>query len=328
MWVTMDRLASAARLGSRRNAESLRSIPSAPGLAAWGGLPERDRALLRWLLVGDVVTSELAAVLAYGSLRTARRRLARLVELGLVRGFWAANSQRPRGRYAYELARSVREGLEPIRGPRRRLGGREGPAKTTIHQLATNDLMAAFLRAADPARGLGLRAWLPERAVAALFDGYVRPDALVVIGTPASRICLFLERDLGTEGSRVVAAKASKYATLFSDRSAPPVNVGIVVESSRRVGSIRRAIEALGPHAPHALDLWFITSIDLVTTPYEAEWIAVDGRVRRTVDLPAEPATDGPVIGALCLVEPDGVDVFEPPAIDVVPALQRFVQRR
>ena len=320
----MDRLASPARRGSRRNADSLRSIPSAPGLAAWGGLPERDRALLRWLLVGDVATSELAAVLAYGSLRTARRRLARLVELGLVRGFWAANNQRPRGRYAYELIRSVREGLERLPEPGRRRRGRERPAKTTIHQLATNDLMAAFLRAADPGRGRGLCAWLPERAVADLFDGYVRPDALAVIGTPASRICLFLERDLGTEGSRVVAAKATRYATLLAGRSAPPVNVGIVVESARRVGSIRRAIEALGPHG---LELWFITSIDLVATPYEAEWMAADGRLRRTVDLPAEPAMDEPVIGALCLVEPDGIDVFEPPAIEAVPALQRFVRK-
>ena len=321
----MDRLASRARLRSRRNAESLRSIPSAPGLAAWGGLPERDRALLRWLLVGDVVTSELAAVLAYGSLRTARRRLARLVDLGLIRGFWAANSQRPRGRYAYELVRSVREGLEPVPEPGRRRARRERPAKTTIHQLATNDVMAAFLRAADSGRGLGLCAWLPERAVAALFDGYVRPDALAVIGTPASRISLFLERDLGTEGSRVVAAKVTRYATLLASRSAPPVNVGIVVESYRRVGSIRRAIEELGPHS---LELWFTTSIDLVTNPYEAVWTGVDGRRCRTVDLPAEPATNQPVIGALCLVEADGIDVFEPPAIEVVPALRRFVQRR
>ena len=320
----MNRAALPARLGSRRNADSLRFIPSAPGLAAWGGLPERDRALLRWLLVGDVVTSELAAVLAYGSLRTARRRLARLVELGLVRGFWAANNQRPRGRYAYELIRSVREGLERVPEPGRRRRGRDRPAKTTIHQLATNDLMATFLRAADPGRGRGLCAWLPEHAVAELFDGYVRPDALAVIGTPASRICLFIERDLGTEGSRVVAAKATRYATLLAGRSAPPVNLGIVVESARRVGSIRRAIEAGGPHD---LDLWFITSIDLVATPYEAEWTAADGRRCRTVDLPAEAARDEPVIGALCLVEPDGIDVFEPSAIELVPALQRFARK-
>ena len=321
----MNRAALPARLGSRRNTDSLRFIPSAPGLAAWGGLPERDRALLRWLLVGDVVTSELAAVLAYGSLRTARRRLARLVDLGLVRGFWAANSQRPRGRYAYELVRSVREELErvPEGGKRRR--GRERPAKTTIHQLATNDLMAAFLRVADPGRGLGLCAWLPERAVAALFDGYVRPDALAVIGTPASRICLFLERDLGTEGSRVVAAKATRYATLLAGRSAPPVNVGIVVESSRRIVSIRRAMADSGPHG---LELWLVTSTELVAAPYEAEWTAADGRRRQTVDLPAEPTGGDAVIGALCLVEPDAIEAFESPAIELVPALERFVRRR
>ncbi len=321
----MDRPASPARLNSRRNADSLRSIPSAPGLAAWGGLPERDRALLRWLLVGDVVTSELAAILAYGNLRTARRRLARLVELGLVRGFWAANNQRPRGRYAYELVRSVREGLERVPEPGRRRRGRDRPAKTTIHQLATNDVMATFLRAADPGRGRGLCAWLPERAVAELFDGYVRPDALAVIGTPASRICLFLERDLGTEGSRVVAAKATRYAMLLAGRSAPPVNVGIVVESSRRVGSIRRAIEMIDPGGLH---LWLIAAIDLAAKPYEAVWAAPDGRLRRTVDLPAETVTDEPVVGALCLLDPDGIEVFHPSAIEVVPALRRFVRHR
>jgi hypothetical protein len=185
--------------------------------------------------------------------------------------------------------------------------------------------MGAFLRAAHPGRGLGLGAWLPERAVAPLFDGYVRPDALAVIGTPASRTCLFLERDLGTEGSRVVGAKATRYATLFAGRSALPVNVGIVVESSRRVGSIRRAIEEIGPDG---LQLWLITALDLVANPYEAMWTAPDGRLRRTVDLPAETVQDEPVVGALCLLDPDGIDVFELSAIEVVPALQRFLRNR
>ncbi len=50
-----------------------------------------------------MVTAQLAALLVYGQLRTARRRLARLVEYGLIAGFWAAGVQRPRGRYAYAL---------------------------------------------------------------------------------------------------------------------------------------------------------------------------------------------------------------------------------
>jgi hypothetical protein len=39
------------------------------------------------MLGGDIVTAQLAALLVYGQLRTAQRRLARLVELGLLRGF-------------------------------------------------------------------------------------------------------------------------------------------------------------------------------------------------------------------------------------------------
>jgi hypothetical protein len=201
--------------------------------------------------------------LAYGSLRTARRRLARLVELGLVRGFWAANNQRPRGRYAYELTRSVRQELERIPESGRHRRTPERPAKGTIHELATNDLLGAFLRNADPERGVGLAAWLPERAVAPLFDGYVRPDALAVVGTPSSRISLLIERDLGTEGSKVVAAKAAKYATLFGGPPSP-INVGIVVETAARSAVIRHAIGGVGFHGPH---IWVTTSAELVGAP-------------------------------------------------------------
>ena len=57
--------------------DSLRYLPP-PGLAGWSALPERDRRLLEWLVVGEFMTADLATVLAYGSLRVAQRRLARL----------------------------------------------------------------------------------------------------------------------------------------------------------------------------------------------------------------------------------------------------------
>jgi len=321
----MDRRPPPARSGGERKCYSLRSTPSAPGAAAWGGLPERDRALLRWLLVGDVVTSELAALLVYGGLRTARRRLARLVELGLVRGFWAANSQRPRGRYAYALVGSVRDELAraQVGGVRRR--GTAGPRATTIHQLATNDLMAAFLRDARPDDGLGLAAWLPERTVAPLFDRYVEPDALAVLGTPSDRICLVIERDLGTEPTSTVASKVARYTTLFTGQGDGPVNVGIVVESTRRLTSVRRAI---GRAAAADTRAWVTTSGELLAAPYGANWLAPDGRRRATVNLPGDPVVRTPVVGAQCLLDPDGAEAFELPAIDGVLALRRFTQRR
>ena len=318
----MDRLPAPARPGARRKCYSLRSTASAPGAAAWGGLPERDRALLRWLLVGEVVTSELAAVLVYGSLRTARRRLGRMVELGLIRGFWAANSQRPRGRYAYALVGSVRHELERGRGGGKPRRDRAGPGTTTIHQLATSDLMAAFLRGAEPDRGIGLAAWLPERAVAPLFDGYVRPDALALIGTPTSRICLVIERDLGTEPTSTIAVKVARYSTLFGGQPQPSANIGIVVESPRRSTSVRRAIDGVGGRDLH---VWIATSTDLLAAPYAGPWTAPDGRRCQTIDLPAETA-ETTVAGTLCLLDPDGADLFERSAIEVVPALRRFIR--
>jgi hypothetical protein len=135
--------------------------------AVWTALPARDQHLLLWLLAGDVVTAQLASLLVYGSLRVAQRRLARLVEYGLLRGFWTASAQRPRGRYAYALTRAARSDLERLQWP-------EGPpdrppalpASPPIHQLATNDLLAAFLRAGRPERDEGLVAWAAERAAA------------------------------------------------------------------------------------------------------------------------------------------------------------------
>lgn len=72
-------------------------IRRSPGSAAWTALPERDRSLLLWLVHSDIVTAELAALLVYDHGRIAQRRLARLVESGLVSGLWAANRQRPAG---------------------------------------------------------------------------------------------------------------------------------------------------------------------------------------------------------------------------------------
>ena len=102
---------------------------SGPGIAAWAALPERDRALLLWLLHGDVVTAELAGLLAYGHRRVAQRRLARLVEYGLLTGFWAANRQRPRGRYAYALTKPVRAALERSVWPDGQEALRTGPPR-------------------------------------------------------------------------------------------------------------------------------------------------------------------------------------------------------
>lgn len=149
----------------------------------WTALPPRDRRIVEWLVSGDVITAQLAALLAYGGLRIAQRRLKKLADYGLIRGFWAANSQRPRGRYAYALTRPTRKDIEQLMwgGRRPRAADVEAPSPV-IHQLATHDLLAAFLRASPLGDGIGLAGWAPERATALAFGGFLRPDALAVIG--------------------------------------------------------------------------------------------------------------------------------------------------
>ena len=48
---------------------------------------------------------------------TAQRRLGRLVEFGLLRGFWSAGAMRPRGRYAYVFPRAARVDIERLAWP-------------------------------------------------------------------------------------------------------------------------------------------------------------------------------------------------------------------
>lgn len=294
---------------------------SAPGIRAWTALPARDQALLRWLLLGSVVTSDLAALLAYGDLRTARRRLSRLVAEGLLRGYWAANSQRPRGRYAYSLLGPVRDALAERVG--QAASRRGAPAAIgTIHQLATLDLLAAFLRT-DPPAGAGLAAWLPERPLARLFDDYLRPDALAVLGIPGGRVTLFVERDLGTEPSKVLAAKLSRYRTVLARAGAVSANLGIVVDAPRRARSL---LSRLGPTAGSQPGPWLGLAPDLLNDPYGASWQDPTGERRSTIDLPSDPDPPERVVGRLCLLEPEGVEAFEPSA-NHTPVLGPFLPR-
>src|SRR6266545_1644064 len=76
-WATMSATGFRAQRGRGPNSDSLRSIRAG---AVWTGLPLREQHLLLWLLTGDIVSAELASLLVYRQLRTAQRRLRRLVD--------------------------------------------------------------------------------------------------------------------------------------------------------------------------------------------------------------------------------------------------------
>ena len=171
---------------------------------------------------GDVVTAELAGLLAYGHRRIAQRRLARLVEYGLLSGFWAANRQRPRGRYAYALTKPVRAALEPSVWPEGKPTLSDGAPESVspvIHGLATHDVFAAFLRAGDPEHGVGLAAWVSERPLIRMtWHSHLRPDALAVIRAGERSILLAIERDLGTERGPILTGKVDSYQRVYDSR--------------------------------------------------------------------------------------------------------------
>jgi hypothetical protein len=301
-------------------------IRAGPGVAAWTALPERDRALLLWLVQGDVVTAELAALLAYGHLRIAQRRLAKLVGYGLLTGFWAANRQRPRGRYAYALTKQARQQLERLvwpEGKRKLPDGQIETVSPVIHQLATHDVFASFLRAVDHERKVGISAWVPERALVRLnYWASPRPDALAVIGTGDASIVLFIERDLGTERGGTLWSKIKSYHDVYDRRTeAAPVHVGLVVDTPRRAASVRRGLR--GETDGTAVRAWVTTAPELATNPYDAVWLSASGDMARTTELP--PHWTGDRWGLLapgCLTEPDALEMLDERVIGFIPLLR------
>ncbi|HKX66066.1 MAG TPA: replication-relaxation family protein [Intrasporangium sp.] len=301
-------------------------VRAGPGVAAWTALPERDRALLLWLVQGDVVTAELAALLCYGHLRIAQRRLAKLVGYGLLSGFWAANRQRPRGRYAYALTKQTRQQLERLvwpEGKRKLPDGQIETVSPVIHQLATHDVFASFLRAVDHERDVGITSWVPERALIRLnYWASPRPDALAVIGTGDASIVLFIERDLGTERGGTLWSKVKSYRDVYDSRpEAAPVHVGLVVDTPRRAASVRRSLR--GDTDGKAVHAWVTIASDLATSPYDAVWLSPSMDVARTVDLAAHWTGDRwDLLAPGCLADPDALEMLDDRVIGFVPLLR------
>jgi Replication-relaxation len=306
----------------RPKPDSLRS----PAGAIWPALPERDRHLLLWLLSADIVTASLAELLVYRSLRSAQRRLARLSELGVLRGFWAAGRHRPRGRHAYVLTRQARADIERIVWPTGRPGrARDMPQSAAIHQLATHDIFAAFLQSGDPLLDEGIFAWISERACGQIFDGFLRPDALAGLRVGGRAIALFIERDLGTERGEVIGEKIRRYRSTFARGPELPILVGFIVESDRRAQAIHRLI--VGGRARESR-LVILTAVDrqVRANPLGAWW--TDGHERwATRELP--PLTDGlplPILTPGCLAEADALAALDDRALELLPPLHAYLR--
>jgi hypothetical protein len=319
--VTMGTTGDRAQSSGTAKRDTLRSLQAG---AIWTALPARDQHLLLWLLGADIVTAQLAALLVYGQLRIAQRRLSRLAEHGLLRGFWAAGAQRPRGRHAYILTRAARLQIERLAWPEGRSDRPPELAPSApIHQLATHDLFAAFLRAGNPAAREGPAVWVPERACGLLFGGFLRPDALAGIRVGDRALTLFIERDLGTERGEALADKVRRYRSVFASIPNSAAHVGFVVESARRGQTIiESVIRRSGASAP------FLTAISqrVEADPLGAGWF--DGEAERstrelaTASLP----DDWLILSPGCLADADAVEALDDRGATLLPAIRPFLQ--
>jgi len=325
--VPSDTRPAAARRGDPAKRRSLRYPPGAPGLAGWPALPERDRRLLEWLLVGEHLSAELAHVLAYPSLRMAQYRLQRLRTEGLLVGGWAANMRKPRGRFTYRLTDETRRGLEKlVWGERRLRSFASGEAGAVMHHLAVHDLLAAFLRSAVPEQGIV--AWLPQRVAAALFDGYLRPDAIAAVRFDDRLVLLFVELDTGSERPPVLAAKLRRYRAVLSTRAeVAPAHLLIVLGSRRRLGTIGSALAAVPGAGPGPM-AWLALEGELRRAPWAAALHPLIGEVRTLDELPAHPAVQKwAVARSGCLVELEQAEVIDERALAQLPMLAHFRRR-
>lgn len=321
-----DATGSRAQAAPRPNRNSLRYLPP-PGLAGWSALPERDRRLLEWLLVGEYLTAELAAALAYPSLRVAQRRLARLGSYGLLTGMWVANSQRARGRYAYRLTDACRQGLEAlVWGERRPKRYPLGDASSIVHHLAVHDLMQVLLTAAQ--RDAGVVAWVPQRVSAALFDGYLRPDAIAAIRVRDRTILAFIEQDSGSERPPVLLAKLRRYRAVLGSRvEVEPAHILFVVPSARRLRSLREAFATAGDGGrPPAA--WLALASDLRRDPWSAALRPSSGDEQRLVGLPSHPCSElFEPSGRHCLLQPEQAEAIDERGMVRLPMLDHFRRR-
>jgi Replication-relaxation len=203
-------------------------VPSGAGpLALLGRLTGRDLFIARTLADHDILTTAHVADLAFGSLRAAQQRLARLYALGVTGHFrrtlyrgaepWkhylapagAALIAAERGMPA--PARTVTEGRALSWAASQRLG----------HLLGVNGFFASLAGDARASGGASaLTEWWSERRCAAEFGGIVRPDGYGTWAHEGRVTRFFLEYDNGTETTATVAGKLGQYADLATAEGA------------------------------------------------------------------------------------------------------------
>lgn len=189
-----------------------------------GLLTVADRACLRLLHRCETATGVQLGTLIYSSRRTALRHLRQLWRLGLVERM-PLPPHHGGVPVAYRLT---------IRGSRR-LGyasRRQGSLAHIRHALDTVDVVCAL----SPIGAV--QAWLTPLMTDDLFDGALRPDAVLVLQADAGSAVICLEVDEATEHAPTIQVKLAQYQRVLPAR--PGWQLLFVVPTEDRLSWLRR----------------------------------------------------------------------------------------
>lgn len=221
-------------------------------------LTERDREVALCLYEQQVLTTDQLALLFFSSKRRAQDRLLFLYRERVLDRFYPAarfGAGKAQAHWLLDEAGAVlvaaRLGLDRKRlGWERREDWRSHPQ--LLHRLELNRFVTDLVAATLPKQALGVSAWHGPREAAMRLGKRMRerlrPDAELILSTPAGAIDLLLEWDRGTETSDCLREKLRRYRLAerqLRHDDTEPRSVLFVVTGPRRLQTLRKVCAEL-----------------------------------------------------------------------------------
>lgn len=215
-------------------------------------LTERDRELALCLYEQQLLTTDQLTLLFFSSRRRAQDRLLFLYRERVVDRFYPPSrfaAGKPQAHWLLDEAGAVivAASLDLDRkelGWERRDDWRSHPQ--LAHRLEANRFVTDLVAATLPDPALGVSAWYGTRQAAARLGdrmrGNVRPDAELLLLTPAGPVDLLLEWDRGTETQERLEEKLRRYRLAehkLRYQDPAPRSVLFVVPGARRLQALR-----------------------------------------------------------------------------------------
>ncbi|MBD0741675.1 replication-relaxation family protein [Streptomyces sp. CBMA152] len=248
-------------------------------------LTGRDVWLVRMLHEHQVLTTHQIVRLAYGSLRSAQRRLRTLHQHAVLDSFrpltvsGSAPEHYTLGPVGAALL-AAQGGCEPAAvGWRPTHTGRIAYSPWLGHDIGVNELLTHLAARTRTTPEAGLDLWLSERSCARRWGDIIRPDTYAHWLDGGLLLPFFLEYDTGSQPLARVEAKLAGYAALATTTGTRPALL-IHTRTASRDQTLRRR---LAP-ATHELGLHIATSSADYTTasPHGPWWTPLEPTGHRT----------------------------------------------